>query len=230
MSTRARFLRLRTAFSAVVLTLLVLPGVVHAESVTLQQLLDSQLAVVVGDKVFFNFQEYGSLGFDGAIPVPADMINVRGNPLGVGGPELVITSDKFRAGPGQLQSTIFTYEVSTLSGAALMFDEELFLTSFEVHTFGDFVTVFNRTSVGTLTVAGFGTGQDHLSDRITFSPTNHITVNTEIRVNGNAAVNTFRAGVSQTPEPATLLLLGSGLMGMGIAGRRRRKRKTPSSG
>jgi len=66
MRKQLRLSRLYVAALAIFLGLFVLPGSVRGDSVTLGQLLEGHLALVVGDKVFFNFRDYVSAAMGGA--------------------------------------------------------------------------------------------------------------------------------------------------------------------
>lgn len=179
----------------------------------------------IGDKRFYDF-----------VQVPdTTLINVGLVPNAFG---FVFSFSLTATGTADKDLAI-AYNVATLSGAPLIHDVAVtqtgFVTGGGLAHIGETVCLGstwqacqNPVQLGTLDLAG--TASDDLSNRITFTPVSLIGLIKDFNVDAGAfpsttvniaSITAVTNTVSQVPEPGTLLLIGSGLAGLGAWGRKK---------
>jgi hypothetical protein len=185
----------------------------------------------VGDLVFTNFGNFSSVGFLGGKPVDPKLVSVVPTFFN-GSPGLLFQSpSQFLVMQNQQQETHFTFNVvataGMISGAALSFTAASFGGG--MATIAESVTnLQNGLLVSTLIPNNYAHGQ-------LTAPLASILVSKDIALVGGSAPNalTFLSDFSQhfdrtsgaVPEPASITLLGTGIVGLIAIGARQKRRR-----
>jgi hypothetical protein len=180
----------------------------------------------IDDKLFYNFT-YAGTGSGGAAAIPDEgvAVVVFDTPLNPG----LQFSAAWSVGPGQTLDSLIQYNVVVLPGGFPIGDISARMAGFGVDQNG---VVAVAEVVSTLDVPPevlanlllFRNGGTVAFQRVDIAPTlGPLHVVKDISVNGNdgfATVSMVTNRFSEVPEPGALLLIGSGLLGLGLFTRR----------
>jgi len=218
--------------SAIALGVLAL-GTSQSRAVPLSDLLAGG-SITCLDKTFSNFHAFNNVNAGGAVGPTAAQVDISADPstcgpgaspLAVPGPGLLIQSAQWNVNANQSIDTAFSYDVTSSAGLSIH-DADLILESFVADGGADIhITESLFGTAGLITSLGVDTLTGPITDHHDFAPVTFLTVNKDISLDGHAAgsasLSTFRQDFSQVPEPASLAIVGFGLIGLGWLRRRR---------
>jgi hypothetical protein len=166
----------------------------------------------VGNLLFSNFT-YTSSASGSAVAISASGIEVT--PLVVNGEVGLNFSAGWSAGPGQGLDSLIGFTVTAMTGS--ISDMSLSMGGAGFSNSG-VATVAENASNGTNLFVFDDAGGTSLTDSATFVPVTSLTVSKDVTVDGfadgTAAISSVNNLYSSTPEPTTLGLLGTGLIGL----------------
>jgi hypothetical protein len=213
------------------------PSPTYADQYTLAQLLGGQ-NVTIGDKIFKNWGNFSPVAHgSNAIPLNPASVDVFFTVVNPSLYRVDFQSALFFAGRASDQDTRFTFDVVTTTGLPLIEDNGLSLISFGI---GDGtkgrITISEAVSDESGNIIGTKIVSDDHGDILNPAslqwdpPLSFIHIAKDIALvgddvaGGQAFISDFDQTFSQIPEPTTLILLGSGLLGAALY-RRLRKPK-----
>jgi hypothetical protein len=199
-------------------------------------------SIRVDDKLFDNWRDYAAQFTGDGFPVDADTIRVL--PIGEGtrdGIGIRYQSAFFfilGANETSSQDTTWTYDVSNIFGNATIVDNVMRIEAGSADVgdgllaaiqIAETVVDVNNDPLADKLVFIVDPGADQIEVQRFFEPVNFLTVTKDIGLvvicdNGDcgaAFISDFEQSFSQIPGPATLVLLGAGLLGLGAAARRK---------
>jgi hypothetical protein len=212
-------MRFKRVLLVIAIVLLLLPaGMAYSAQMTLADLVAlGSTGYQVQDKLFYDFF-YSSSGSGGATPIPASGVGVT--PIDVPLNPGWLFQAPWTAGPGQTLDSLIQYSVRVLDDGPPITDISAKMEGFGHASQG--IVVVAETGPVNLILFDSSSGTISYQEAVLTNPTRGpITVFKDISVNGNdglatvsAVWNQFSESETAVPEPATMLLLGSGMIGM----------------
>jgi len=228
MKTKKGGLSLRSFAVVIALALLLSPTWVGAVALTLQNLIDlGATGTIINDKRFYNFT-YTPTG-DGTPPASAIAFTpLTANPLDPG----FRLNSGWSAGSGAFQDSFITYNVELLKGAPPLHDISASIVGGASGTGVVSLdeSIFRGVDDSGTLLATLHLDQTIKSGEVIFAPETGpiFFVEKDFEVNGGrdgvASLSSVTNRMSELPEPATMLLFGSGLVGLAGYARKRFKK------
>jgi PEP-CTERM motif len=218
---------LSIAFAAACLTSSMAMATTTCPSGTYNQYYPGPTTCATNNLTFSNFQFNASAGGGATTPTPASVgvfvIDALGN-------EGFRFNPGFVEGPGQSQDVTLGFLVTAAPGTMI---SDLFI-GFNGAASGSGATDFTETycSGGFLTgtCGQFNITNGTVNQHIDITPTNHLWITKDFGASCGSgsctasisAVTNQYSNTSTVPEPASLSMMGLGLLGLGLIGRRRK--------
>jgi hypothetical protein len=227
---RVQFTSTAIGAAIILTTAFALPA--NATTISMADLLAGG-SIVCGDKTFGNFHNFGSTATGGADAPTAAQIFATDINCGTNNPGLLWNSGVWNVNaPNQTIDTFWSYRVSVNPGSGMVIgDADMQFLSATADNGADIhITDSFFDSNGFVDSLLIDLSQGPQTDHHILFPPGYawLDVNKDVSLEshalGNASLSTFTQNFSQVPEPATLSLIGVGLLAFGFASRRRSRK------